>query len=389
MLRTLFVWQRRRGRAAGIPDGQTGAVTFIQRFGGALNANPHMHSVVPDGLLVPGPQPDGPLVFHPLPAPTDAEVQALAAAIARRLTRVATRHLAGDDDDAWHALSGEEQVRRQAVGAALRAPVPPQPALFASVSSAKPLCASVEGFSLHAASAVADDDRAGLERLCRYGLRAPFAQSRLSLRPDGQVAYDLARPWGNTSTLVMEPVAFLKRLAALVPSPYTNLVRYHGVFANRSRFRWRLPAPPPSPSLWGPNSATTDPVAARCREAADNTDLETDPSDAGAPAPVEPPERPPARQRTPWASLLARVLGVDALRCAACSTAMTVLAFLTDPTTVRRILDHLGLPSVAPPIAPAAATHDALGADGQLDIDALIADHAPDETSDSHPRAPP
>jgi len=38
-LRTLFAFQRRRGRALGIPDGQTGAVTFIQRFGGSLNLN--------------------------------------------------------------------------------------------------------------------------------------------------------------------------------------------------------------------------------------------------------------------------------------------------------------------------------------------------------------
>lgn len=35
------------------------------------------------------------------------------------------------------------------------------------------------------------------------------------------------------------------RLAALLPAPYQNLVRWHGVFANRSRFRNRLPAAPP------------------------------------------------------------------------------------------------------------------------------------------------
>jgi hypothetical protein len=48
-LRTVLAWQRRRGRALGIRDGQTGAVTFVQRFGGALNLNPHLHSLVPDG----------------------------------------------------------------------------------------------------------------------------------------------------------------------------------------------------------------------------------------------------------------------------------------------------------------------------------------------------
>ncbi|MBU1413732.1 transposase zinc-binding domain-containing protein, partial [Myxococcota bacterium] len=48
-LRTVFAWQRRRGRLAGLTDGHCGAVTFVQRFGGALNTNPHFHVLIPDG----------------------------------------------------------------------------------------------------------------------------------------------------------------------------------------------------------------------------------------------------------------------------------------------------------------------------------------------------
>jgi len=47
-LRTVFAWQRQRGRALGIRTGHTGAVSFVQRFGGALNLNPHIHSLLPD-----------------------------------------------------------------------------------------------------------------------------------------------------------------------------------------------------------------------------------------------------------------------------------------------------------------------------------------------------
>jgi len=92
-----------------------------------------------------------------------------------------------------------------------------------------PLCAKVAGFSLHAARVVDASDRAGLERLCRYGLRAPFSQERLRLREDGRVVYQLRRPWPNAAgatCLVLEPLELLRRLAALVPAPYTNLVRY-------------------------------------------------------------------------------------------------------------------------------------------------------------------
>jgi len=93
------------------------------------------------------------------------------------------------------------------------------------------------------ARTVAAADREGLERLCRYGLRVPFAQQRLSVLLDGRVRYELPRPWPTPSGVThldLEPVAFLKRLAALLPAPYQNLVKYHGVFANRSRFRHRL-----------------------------------------------------------------------------------------------------------------------------------------------------
>jgi len=65
----------------------------------------------------------------------------------------------------------------------------------------------------------------------------------------GNSIYRLARPWptptGRTE-LILDPVDFLRRLAALIPAPYRNMVRYHGVFAGRSRHRTQLPPPPPS-----------------------------------------------------------------------------------------------------------------------------------------------
>jgi hypothetical protein len=59
-----------------------------------------------------------------------------------------------------------------------------------------------------------------------------------------------------------------------------------------------------------------------------------------------------------WAALLKRVLDVDALVCPGCGAAMVVLAFLTVPPVVRRILDHLDLPSTAPRLSPARCADD-------------------------------
>jgi len=67
-------------------------------------------------------------------------------------------------------------------------------------------------------------------RLCRYGLRSPFSQERLTRESDGRVVYRLRRPWprrGGVRHLELEPHDFLRRLAALTPAPYTHLVRYH------------------------------------------------------------------------------------------------------------------------------------------------------------------
>jgi len=67
-LRSLFADQRRRAsRRFGIPRGHNGSVTFIQRFGSALNLTPHFHVLVLDGVY-PGPSHDlG--SFVPLPPP--------------------------------------------------------------------------------------------------------------------------------------------------------------------------------------------------------------------------------------------------------------------------------------------------------------------------------
>jgi len=67
-----------------------------------------------------------------------------------------------------------------------------------------------------------------LERLCRYTGRPPLALKRLSLLPDGRLLYRLKRRWRNGTThVVFEPLELIEKLAALVPPPRFNLVRYH------------------------------------------------------------------------------------------------------------------------------------------------------------------
>ena len=71
-----------------------------------------------------------------------------------------------------------------------------------------------------------------------------------------------------------------------------------------------------------------------------------------------------------------RVFFLDALRCVKCGAQMKILSFLTDPAVITRILDHAGLPSKPPPLAPVRAVRlpfwdasegEEVGADGSGD----------------------
>ena len=47
-LRAILGFLRRRAHEDGIRHGRSGAVTIVQRFGGALNLNVHLHALVLD-----------------------------------------------------------------------------------------------------------------------------------------------------------------------------------------------------------------------------------------------------------------------------------------------------------------------------------------------------
>jgi hypothetical protein len=88
----------------------------------------------------------------------------------------------------------------------------------------------VEGFSVHAGVAAPARDRLRLERLLRYAARGPISNQRLSLLPDGRIRYKLKRRWKDgTKAVIYEPMELMERLAALVPPPRFNIVRYYGI----------------------------------------------------------------------------------------------------------------------------------------------------------------
>ena len=53
------------------------------------------------------------------------------------------------------------------------------------------MCFSARGFSLHAATRIEAEDRAGLERLCRYVMRPLLAAGRLQFIDADQLTFRL------------------------------------------------------------------------------------------------------------------------------------------------------------------------------------------------------
>ena len=88
------------------------------------------------------------------------------------------------------------------------------------------LCADINGFSLHAAVRCAADDHDALEQLCRTMTRPALANERVQTIAAGQVVPKLKTAWRDGTThLVMSPLEFMQRLAALVPRPRLHLIR--------------------------------------------------------------------------------------------------------------------------------------------------------------------
>jgi len=316
-----------RKHSPGAPgNSRFGAVAFLHRSGSSLNEHPHLHSAVTDGVFTP--DHGGQAQFFAATDLTPNTIRSLQEKLRRRILRYLERHgcldpLVVEDMLSWHHEGG---------------------------------------FSLDASVQVEDWDRHAVERLARYCARPPFASSRLGRLDDGTIAYYLPRPTQDGRTcLFMDSMELLNRLASLIPPPRTHLVRYFGVLAPNAPLREQVI------QSAGPAQALFERLksAASCmgisgegngKEAVDvSFHPPTERSAQSGGAESRNLKEKPRRASYLWAMLIARIYEALPLLCPRCGHSMKIIAFITEPQSVRRILRHLGEPTEPPPLQPARA----------------------------------
>jgi hypothetical protein len=251
-----------------------------------LRLNPHLHVLFLDGTYQ---EMGANLKWEEVGHLKTRDVGEVLDAVVRRVVRYLEKHGVFRGADESDGPQPEENLAASAVSGR-EPPAGPQwkhgLALLEpkALHFDKPLCASLDGFTLHAATRAGGADAEGREALLRYVLRPPVAQERITQKEDGLVRITLKRPFGDGTVAVdMDPLSLLCRLAMSVPPPRFHTVKYAGVLASACPWRARIGRPKPT------------------GETGDEVSTESSKSKRAG--------------YRPWAELLARTFSVDVLAC--------------------------------------------------------------------------
>jgi hypothetical protein len=221
---------------------QPGSVTFIQRFGSAINVNLHFHVVFLEGVYVDRTAQGLRPRFVTAEPSTDTDITAVVQKISHRVIRMLRRlgYLEADLDTP--VATGHDLLVDDAPELARTMAASVQQRIgsgFGSEGEAPrltgPRCARVHGFSLHANTAIPAHRRDQLEQLIRYTARGAVSLERLQEDTNGDliIPSPIPRPMAPRG-FASRPGELLENLAALVPLPHVHLVRYGGCLAPHS-----------------------------------------------------------------------------------------------------------------------------------------------------------
>ena len=259
---------------------QPGSVTFLQRFGGALQLNYITTVIVMEGVFLDRTDQGLKPRFLKGEPPSDADVAHVVQKISRRVIRKLRR--LGYLEAEWMSRWPPGMIRCSTTNRSSPAPWRPRSRSASPLANALeqkvrrigsgfgyegerpelkgPRCASVNGFSLHANTEIPAHRRDQLERLMRYTARGALSLERLEQDANGDLMYRFNRPWSDGTTgIKLSPLELLEKLAALVPLPRAHLVRYGGCLAPHSKLRAAIIPTPRQQGVDGEETKTGTP----------------------------------------------------------------------------------------------------------------------------------
>jgi hypothetical protein len=325
-----------KAKAKGIKDPTPGTISFTQRFGSALNLNPHIHAICPDGVYT---RVNGRPRFRNIEYISDEDVATLVEAISNKVRRylVKKEYLNKDGELVQNPTADElfsdANSIKEATAASIAGKIAFGPNAGKYVTKIGsgfgygeeiPLakgknCFSIHGFSLHANTHINTHSRDRLRKLIEYIARGPLSNKRLEIVGEDKVKLQLKTPWSDGTThLLLSYSEFIEKLVALIPPPRTHLVRWSGCFAPNSSYRKEI---------------TLQPTVKK-----------------GFLFQEEPDERGFRNYR--WAKMLAKVFGIDVLKCDDCGGELAPVAAVMDSDSVRRYMKHINESYEPPARAP-------------------------------------
>ena len=164
-------------------------------------------------------------------------------------------------------------------------------------------------------------------------MRAPLSLQRIRWDEQQDIVTWSASPSGFFKGRIRRysPLDFIAQVTLHVPPRGKHLVRRYGLYSSRGRGTWKHhPALcSRAPASWYGRKAVADPALSDTPE-----DREVD----------------ALCRRKAWARLVAKAHELDVMACPKCGSRMSVIALITDPAQIRRIIACLDRHGRGPPL---------------------------------------
>ena len=191
------------------------------------------------------------------------------------------------------------------------------------------------GFSVDASVRIPAGSPKIREALSQYIARPPLSLKKISIEENGEatvISYSSDNEFFKGKTENFSAIRFLLELTQHIPPRGSQYIWRYGLYASRTKGKW---SDMPHVMRLAPTGWKTEHLQ--------------------APQAVQPcSEEPPCsvsdkESRCTWARLVAQVYEVDPLECPRCHSPMKVIAVITEPEEVQKILRHLVKVGRSPP----------------------------------------